>query len=81
MVSWDESRDRSAILQMNAELREAQLELLSAQCAMDRLRLRHPTEIVARHAQRDVLQKAWASANALYEYYSGLYRRAAGRDR
>jgi hypothetical protein len=81
MVSWDEKRDRIAILQMNAEFKEAQLELLSAQCAMDRLRLRHPIEIVVRHAQPDVLQKAWTSANALYEYYNGLYKRAARRDR
>jgi len=81
MASWDEGGDRIAILQMNAELKEAQLELLSAQCAMDRLRLNYPAGSVARHGQRDVLQKAWASANALYEYYDGLHKRAPEHDR
>jgi len=81
MVSSDERGDRIAILQMNAELKEAQLELLSAQCAMDHLRLRYSMESVARHAERDVLQKAWASANALHEYYNGLHKRATEGER
>jgi hypothetical protein len=74
MFSLDEAGHRAATLQMNAELRHAQLEMLSAQCATDRLRLRYSVEEIGRHAQRDVLRKAWASANALYEYYSSLVR-------
>ncbi len=31
MFSWDKTGDRVAIVQMNAELRHAQLEILSAQ--------------------------------------------------
>jgi transposase len=37
MRCWNDSEDRVAIVQMNAELRHAQLELLSAQCAPDRI--------------------------------------------
>jgi len=70
MYSWDKNGDRVAILQMNAELRHAQLELLSAQCATDRLRLRFSTRDLAQHAQRDVLRKALSSATALHEYYT-----------
>ena len=70
MSSWDKTGDRVAIVQMNAELRHAQLELLSAQCAADRLRLRFPAEDIARHAQRDVLRRAVSSANALHEFYA-----------
>ena len=70
MFSWDKTGDRVAIVQMNAELRHAQLELLSAQCATDRLRLRFSAEDIARHAQRDVLRRALSSANALRDYYS-----------
>jgi hypothetical protein len=74
MYSWDKTGDRIAIVQMNAELRHAQLEILSAQCATDRLRLRFSTEDIARHAQRDVLRKALSSANALHHYYSEIAR-------
>src|SRR5438876_10018023 len=80
MFSWDKTGDRVAIVQMNAELRQAQLEILSAQCATDRLRLRFTAEDVARHAQRDVLRRALSSANALQHYYSGIARQATDAD-
>ena len=69
MFSWSKNEDRVAIVQINAELRHAQLELLSAECATDRLRLRFSAENVAAYAQRDVLRKAVASATALHDYY------------
>src|SRR6267154_6896304 len=72
MFSWEKNGDRVAIVQMNAELRHAQLEILSAQCATDRLRLRFSAEDIARHAQRDVLRKALLSTSALHRYYSGI---------
>lgn len=72
MLSWNDPNDRVAIVQMNAELRNAQLELLSAQCATDRIRLRFSTEDVARYAARDVLQKAIAAAGAMNHYYLAI---------
>ena len=80
MFSWDKTGDRIAIVQMNAELRHAQLEILSAQCATDRLRLRFSAEDVARHAERDVLRKALSSASALHHYYSGIARQVTDPD-
>ena len=74
MVSLDEDAGRVAVVQMNAELRHAQLEMLSAQCATDRLRLRYSVEDIARHAQRETLRKAWASATALFEYYGAIIK-------
>ncbi len=76
MSSWNQSDDRVAIAQLNAELRNAQLELLSAECATDRVRLRYSAELVVRHGQRDVLRKAVASAAALHEYYGDIARHA-----
>ena len=35
MYLWNDPDDRVAIAQLNAELRHAQLDLLSAQCATD----------------------------------------------
>lgn len=77
MFSWSESDDRVAIIKMNAELRHAQLELLSAECATDRLRLRFSPENVARYGERDVLRKAAASAAALKDYYSYIARKVS----
>jgi len=72
MYSWDEPGDRVAIAQMNSELRHAQLDLLSAQCATDRLRLRFSVEDLARYGEREVLRKTIGTAVALHEYYLSL---------
>lgn len=77
MFSWTKGDDRVAIAQMNSELRNAQLELLSAECATDRLRLRFSLQDVARHGHRDVLRKAVASAAALHDYYSDIARQVS----
>lgn len=80
MFLWSKNEDRVAIVQMNAELRHAQLELLSAECATDRLRLRFSAENVATYAQRDVLRKAVASATALHDYYNYLAQHVSDPD-
>jgi len=77
MFLWTESDDRVAIVKMNAELQHAQLELLSAECATDRLRLRYSLENLARYGERDLLRKAVASATALKDYYSYIERQAS----
>jgi hypothetical protein len=74
MFSWTNNEDRVAIVQLNAELQQAQLELLSAQCATDRLRLRFSLEDVASFGQRDVVRKAMASAITLHDYYHQVTR-------
>jgi hypothetical protein len=72
MLSWEKPEDRVAIVQMNAELRHAQLELLSAECATQQLRLRYSSEDIARFAERDVLHKAITTAGVLNQYYSSI---------
>lgn len=79
MVLPADSADHPASAQMNAELRHAQLEMLSAQCATDRLRLRYSTSDLARTAQRDILRKAWSSASALFEYYDSIVNQMPDR--
>jgi hypothetical protein len=68
----ENQEDRISIVQMNSELRHAELELLSAHCATHKLRLRFSTETVARHGRRDVLRKSIETASALSEYYSSI---------
>ena len=78
MYSWDDPDDRVAIAQMNAELRHAQLDLLSARCSADRLRLRYSLQDLAHHAQKDVLHKAIRHAVALSNYYLSIQREIPG---
>ena len=77
MFLWSKREDRVAIVQLNAELRHAQLEMVSAKCATDRLRLRFSAEDVARYGERDLLQKAVALATTLHDYYSAIARQAS----
>ncbi len=72
MFSWDDPGDRVAIAQLNSELRNAHLELLSAHCATHQLRLRYSMDDLARFGQRDVLRKSVQAASALSEYYASL---------
>ncbi len=72
MYSWENPDDRISIVQMNSELRHAQLELLSAHCATHQLRLRFSTDDLARFSQRDVLRKSVQAAAELSEYYTSI---------
>lgn len=72
MFSWDDPDDRVAIVQMDAELRHAELELISAQCVTHQLRLRFSIDDLARYGQREVLRKAIAAASDLSDYYGSI---------
>jgi hypothetical protein len=61
-----------SVVEVNSELRQAQLELLSADCATHKLRLRFSTEDLARFGSRELLRKSVATANSLNEYYSSI---------
>ena len=76
MYSWEDPQERIAVLQLNADLRHAQLELLSAECAADRLRLRFSTADIAEFADEVVLSKAIKTAASLNHYYSSLPKRS-----
>ena len=75
MYSWENPDDRVAILQLNSELRQAQLELISAHCATHQLRLRFSQDDLARFGEPELLRKSVEAASALNEYYSSLERR------
>jgi hypothetical protein len=72
MFSWENPDDRIAIVQMDAELRHAELELISAQCATHQLRLRFSIDDLAQYGQREVLRKAIAAASDLNDYYNSI---------
>jgi hypothetical protein len=66
---------RVPVAQLNLELRQAQLELLSAHCAIHQLRLHYSTEDLARFGQREVLRKSADAADALREFYLAIEKR------
>ena len=75
MYSWENPDDRISILQLNSELRQANLELISAHCATHQLRLRFSADDLARFGDADILRKSVEAASALNEYYSSLERK------
>jgi hypothetical protein len=71
-MSNDESRKQAGIARLASDLRTAKIELLSAQCATDRLRLQYSMEDIVSFGERQMLKGAIASAVALCRYFSSL---------
>lgn len=72
MYSYLDPEDRVSVLQMNSELEHAQLELLSAHCAIHQLRLHYSSDDLARFGRRDVLRKSAEAASAIHKFYSAI---------
>jgi hypothetical protein len=70
MSSFSNSSD--VVQQMNSELQHAQLELLSAHCAVHQLRLHFSVNELARFGRRDVVRKSAEAASALHDFYSRI---------
>ena len=72
MSSYQNPQHQVSILQMNSELEEAQLELLSAQYAVHQLRLHYSSDDLARFGRRDVLHKSAEAATVLRDFYADV---------
>lgn len=55
-----------------ADLRTAKVELLSAQCAADKLRLQYSVADIVSHGEAQALKGAIASATALCRFFSAI---------
>jgi hypothetical protein len=66
----DASRKQTNIARLIADLRAAKVELLSAQCAADRLRLQYTLQDIVAFGERQTLTRAIASADALHRFFS-----------
>ena len=75
MFSWDDPKDRAKIVRLTADLRTVEVELLSAMCAADRLRLHYSPEEIARFGERHVLDKAISAAHALSTYFAAIAKK------
>jgi hypothetical protein len=75
MYSYENSDDCLTIVQMNAELHQAHLELLSAHCATHHLRFHYSADDLGRFGRRDVLRKSAEAASALCDFYSAIEKK------
>jgi hypothetical protein len=71
-MSNDESRKQMGIARLTSDLRAAKIELLSAECAADRLRLQYSVEDIVSFGERQALRGAIASAGALCRFFSSI---------
>jgi len=72
MCPYEVPGRRVSVLELNSELQQVQLELLSAHCAVHQLRLHYSAEDLARFGRRDVLRKSAEAARALHEFYAAI---------
>jgi hypothetical protein len=60
------------IARLKADLAAASIELLSAHCAADRVRLQYSPQDVVAFGERRALRRAIASAQALHSFFSQI---------
>jgi hypothetical protein len=68
----DESKQQAGIAHLSFDLRAAKIELLSAQCAADRLRMQYSVADIVSFGERQALKGAIASASALCRFFSSV---------
>lgn len=68
----DESSRQAGIARLISDLRAAKVELLSAQCATDRLRLQYSVADIVCFGERQALKGAVASADALCRFFASI---------
>jgi len=66
------SQKQVNIARLKADLAAASVELLSAHCAADRVRLQYSPQDVASHADRSALKRAIVSSEALYRFFAQI---------
>jgi hypothetical protein len=71
-MSNDESSKQAGIARLVSDLRAAKVELLSAQCATDRLRLQYSVADIVSFGERQALEGAIASAGALCRFFASV---------
>lgn len=58
------------IARLKSDLAAASVEMLSAHCAADRVRLQYSTRDIVEHGERRTLQRAIGSAEAVHRFFA-----------
>jgi len=66
------SRKQIDVARLKADVAAAGIEILSAHCATDRIRLNYSPEDIVAFAERSALESAIISSHALYRFYSRI---------
>ncbi|MFZ0735206.1 MAG: hypothetical protein WAM79_23010 [Candidatus Sulfotelmatobacter sp.] len=65
-------KNRIDVARLKADLSAASVELLSAHCAADRVRLQYSLQDIVSFGERHALKRAIASAEALCRFFSQI---------
>jgi hypothetical protein len=74
------SKKEIDIARLKADLSAAAVELLSAHCATDRVRLQYSPQDIAAFGERRALQRAITSAEALHRFFSQVGAQIAAQE-
>jgi len=66
------SQKQIDVVRLKADLAAASVEILSAHCAADRVRLNYSPQDVVSFADRKTLKRAITSADALYRFFAQI---------
>jgi len=66
------SRKQLDVTRLKADLAAAGVEILSAHCATDRIRLNYSAEDIATFGEHRTLKNAITSSHALYRFFSQI---------
>jgi hypothetical protein len=66
------SKKHLDVVRLKADLAAAGIELLSAQCAADRVRLQYSPHDIVTFGERSALKRAIASAQALCHFFAQI---------
>jgi hypothetical protein len=73
------ARKQIDVTRLKADVAAASVELLSAHCATDRVRLQYSPQDIAAFGERHSLRRAIASAQALYRFFSEIETHIQGQ--
>jgi hypothetical protein len=65
-------KNQIEITRLQADVSASAVELLSAQCAADRVRLRYSAQDIVALCEPHILKRAIASAEALHSFFSQI---------
>jgi hypothetical protein len=68
----DDAKRQADVARLIADLRAAKVELLSAQCAADRLRLQYSLRDIVSFGERQTLERTLASVRSLHRFFSQI---------
>jgi hypothetical protein len=66
------SKKQIDVSRLRADLAAAGVEVLSAHCATDRVRLQYSVQDIVAFAERSTVKKAATSADALYRFFTQI---------